>query len=830
MRGRRAEPRPARALGWVAAMLSLAAVFQPTPAGAQESGATVSSVVFTSPAKTYAIGDTIEVTVTFSEAVTVTEAGTDKPQIEIDVGGTPRQAEYESGTGTAALVFGYTVAAGDADSDGIAIGADKLTTPGASAIQASGTDASLRHSAVGTDATRTVDGVPLPTITIAGGEAVTEGGAAVFTLSRTGDAAEALTVTVEVQQEFAVTVTRVPDKLFGEPPTTVTFDAGHATASLSLPTVDDALPDHDVVVTVAIGAGPNYSPGPSAATATVLVREDDPLIVRPVFTVLEGPDAGNPVPPDFANGLAEGTTLAVGISTETNGLLGGSVTFEIRLVEGTATDPEDVSFPLGTTTFYTVRLTRTSLMIGGDFRQRPDGIFFHKTTASIVVSINNDGITEPNETFSIQVVPVSAEGPATVEFSTTAILQAVIGDTTPPSLVPPAAATVDGTTLTVTFDEALDPASVPPGSAFTVTVGGTAVALASTDPVTVSYTVPTGGGARPVQDAVGNDAVGFSDVAVTNATRTHYAQGFTTGTNAHGYALTSVGIDFTSPFAPVVEVWAADGAGLPRAVLWRLDPRRGAATMFDAAAGSKLDANTTYFVYASFGGPPETNDIVFAGGDSPSGWTIASDRYERSQLNAGAWALSGAEQALRITLEATALAVPGAAPGEPADADVSWKTSLTVGNLMRQGYREWERGYRRQWCIEQQVEDDPENIEDRTNADWCYGAIADQNFVIDGTTYELEGVYHYTAERNDQLNVDFTEEVDLSALAGQEFLINGVTFAVNDRQVFDDGRGKQLVWAAPSGPPAWAGRWAPQSGSGSRRRPHRPHRPHRRPP
>ena len=115
-------------------------------------------------------------------------------------------------------------------------------------------------------------------------------------------------VTVEVQQAFAATSTRVPDKLSGESPTTVTFAAGHATASLSLPTVNDALADYDVVVTVAIGAGAHYSPGPSAATATVLVREDDPLIVRPVFTVLDGRDAGNPVPPDFANGLAEGTT------------------------------------------------------------------------------------------------------------------------------------------------------------------------------------------------------------------------------------------------------------------------------------------------------------------------------------------------------------------------------------------------------------------------------------------------------------------------------------------------------------------------------------------
>ena len=71
------------------------------------------------------------------------------------------------------------------------------------------------------------------------------------------------------------------------------------------------------------------------------------------------------------------------------------MTFEIRLVEGTATDPEDVSLPVGTVAFYTVFLRRTALMLPGDFRQQPDGTFFHKTTTSIAVSINNDGITEP---------------------------------------------------------------------------------------------------------------------------------------------------------------------------------------------------------------------------------------------------------------------------------------------------------------------------------------------------------------------------------------------------------------------------------------------------
>ena len=69
--------------------------------------------------------------------------------------------------------------------------------------------------------------------------------------------------------------------------------------------------------------------------------------------------------------------------------------------------------------------------------------------------------------------------------------------------------------------------------------------------------------------------------------------------------------------------------------------------------------------------------------------------------------------------------------------------------------------------------------------------------MVDGTTYELEGVYHFVAERNDQLNIDFTEEVDLSALAGREFVINGVTFAVNDRSGHHRTRGNSLIWAAP---------------------------------
>ena len=63
---------------------------------------------------TYAIGDTIEATVTFSEAVTVDELG-GTPQLALDVGGETRQADYGSGSGSTALVFSYSVAEGDED-------------------------------------------------------------------------------------------------------------------------------------------------------------------------------------------------------------------------------------------------------------------------------------------------------------------------------------------------------------------------------------------------------------------------------------------------------------------------------------------------------------------------------------------------------------------------------------------------------------------------------------------------------------------------------------------------------------------------------------------
>ena len=90
---------------------------------------TVSSLAITSNPgsdQTYAAGDEIEVTVTFDETVEV--EGT--PQLRLRVGIRARMADYDSGTGTAALVFGYEVADGDEDTGGVSIEADSLSLNG----------------------------------------------------------------------------------------------------------------------------------------------------------------------------------------------------------------------------------------------------------------------------------------------------------------------------------------------------------------------------------------------------------------------------------------------------------------------------------------------------------------------------------------------------------------------------------------------------------------------------------------------------------------------------------------------------------------------------
>ena len=162
---------PALIAGILAATIGLLWFDGPSPIFAQTdtTAPTVSSVAITSDTGddevyldddgVYGIGDKIEVTVTFSEHVTVTGS----PQLELTVGSSAKNATYKSTTDSK-VVFSYTVAVGDSDADGISIGTDKLSLNGGSIKDGAANDANLSHSALSAQSGHKVDGIR-PTIT-----------------------------------------------------------------------------------------------------------------------------------------------------------------------------------------------------------------------------------------------------------------------------------------------------------------------------------------------------------------------------------------------------------------------------------------------------------------------------------------------------------------------------------------------------------------------------------------------------------------------------------------------------------------------------------------
>ena len=120
----------------------------------------VTAVAVTSDAgddDTYFLGETITITVTFSEAVGVTGA----PRLKIDMDPAEwgeKWAGYHSGSGTTALVFTHTVVEPNYSSQGIAVLAGSLELNGGAISSASSqTAAALAHDGLAHDSSHKVD-------------------------------------------------------------------------------------------------------------------------------------------------------------------------------------------------------------------------------------------------------------------------------------------------------------------------------------------------------------------------------------------------------------------------------------------------------------------------------------------------------------------------------------------------------------------------------------------------------------------------------------------------------------------------------------------------
>ena len=152
-----------------------------------------------------------------------------------------------------------------------------------------------------------------------------------------------------------------------------------------------------------------------------------------------------------------------------------------------------------------------------------------------------DIVGADSTTYSVALEDIGARFKVRVEFTDddgyaearTSAATAVILDTVAPELLS-AGAEVDGDTLTLRYNEALNGNSTPAVGAFTVTVAGQPATLAGVavdgdtvtltlsaavargDAVTVSYRVPT---ANPVKDAAGNAVGELTGVTVVNKTQ-----------------------------------------------------------------------------------------------------------------------------------------------------------------------------------------------------------------------------------------------------------------------------------------------------------------------
>lgn len=235
-------------------------------------------------AGSYRAGQNLDFTVNYGVAVTVT--GT--PSLSLTVGAAPRSAGFVSGSGTTALLFRYTVAAGDTDEDGIA-SASPLVLNSATIRDGVGNDAELTFTAPTTTAVlvdTTAPAAPVFTgITNDSGSSATD--------NITNDATLVLNGTAEPGS--TVTVTRVSAGVLG----TATAN-GSGVWSYDYTGTTLGAGDHSFTATTADVAG-NVSPVSGAFIVTV-----DTSVNAPVITAI-GADTGS----STTDGITSDATLTL---------------------------------------------------------------------------------------------------------------------------------------------------------------------------------------------------------------------------------------------------------------------------------------------------------------------------------------------------------------------------------------------------------------------------------------------------------------------------------------------------------------------------------------
>lgn len=435
----------------------------------------------------YAIGDTVTVTVSFSEAVTVTGM----PQLMLNLGGVDLAATYVSGSGSSVLAFSFTVPSGVSSADLDYTSTAALRTSGGTIRDSVGNDATLSLPApgaagsLGANKAIVIDGLA-PTVT----QAIVNGDRMVLTYSESLDVwggANALvggfTVVIEGQ------IVAISNREFGPDGKTVVITLASPVAkgqSVSVfyedPTISD---DGDAIQDVA--------GNDSAGFADLPVTNTTQDTGKPVVTGVSIPNA------PMALGDEVTVTITVAADSDTYTLGIGSFVGPYEITNLVKVDDAT----------YTAKFTIT------------DANGFVPAGMDLYVGVSLlDSADNESDPFT---QPISQDKDVI-----DGIRPVVVGSV------------ANGSSVVLTYSEALDLTSLPPAAAFTVKVDGQSVAvtglwatsttktvtlqlaspISKGQAVTVSYADPTSGDdARAIQDTVGNEAASFSNAIVDNVTQ-----------------------------------------------------------------------------------------------------------------------------------------------------------------------------------------------------------------------------------------------------------------------------------------------------------------------
>ena len=365
----------------------------------------------------------------------------------------------------------------------------------------------------------------LPIVSIApAATPVTEGAAAAFTLARTGAAAAALTVAVSVSESEAA--------VSGTPPTSVTFAAGSASATLSVATEDDEAVEDASTVTATVSPGSGHTVDGTSGSAEVVVNDDDaapvvstasPIVVAENATAvatLTATDADTAAGglswsiPVGAAGGADRTKFALtadgalsfkaakDFEAPDDADADGDYEITVRVTDGAnqvdaalvvrLSDVDDAAPVVSTTSpvmvaenataVATLTATDADTAAGGLSWSIPAGADGGADRAMFALTANgalsftaakdfeapDDADADGDYEITVRVT----DGANPVDAALVVRLSDV--DDAAPTM---SSTTVDGAVLTLTFGKALDGDSVPPASSFAVTVVGSTRAV-----------------------------------------------------------------------------------------------------------------------------------------------------------------------------------------------------------------------------------------------------------------------------------------------------------------------------------------------------------------